>query len=467
MRLAFLLFTLLIIFTCSNLIAQDSLSFGFSSVINSDKTPFWIYSNNNGIIDKSQAQVYNRLIFSSKKKLSRQINFEFGFDFVARYSQNSSVFFNHGFIQLYNDYLKFSAGRFDNTSIIYNNKIGMGSLGVSGNSTPVPQVRIGTNKWVYVPFTKKRVEFKGHVAHGWLQRENYIDKTLYHEKIGHLRFGGDAPFNFYGGLSHYAIWGGKNHPEFGDLPSTFNDFLRIFIAVGGDENAPPGDQNYILGDHLGAWEAGFKLEISHMTILLYRQFPLETKENLRFETLEDGLGGIDIKLKKPVLGIRNIIYEFLYTKNQRGPFRPDPENARYPFKGNENYYNNDGFYRSGWIYNSFTIGNPLFIPRDYDIGVGNNRIVAHHIGAQVMLKERFESIIKITYSNNHGNWGSRILDRPEMGRAYIPPKKQLSTSIFMNYKTEMYNFPVNLYFQTSVDYGELVGNNLGIRIGGL
>jgi hypothetical protein len=84
-----------------------------------------------------------------------------------------------------------------------------------------------------------------------------------------------------------------------------------------------------------------------------------------------------------------------------------------------------------------------------------------------MLKERFESIIKITYSNNHGNWGSRILDRPEMGRAYIPPKKQLSTSIFMNYKTEMYNFPVNLYFQTSVDYGELVGNNLGIRIGAL
>jgi hypothetical protein len=270
------------------------------------------------------------------------------------------------------------------------------------------------------------------------------------------------------GIEHYVLWGGKNHPQFGDLPSTLSDFGRIFIAVGGDENAPPGDQNYILGDHLGAWDFGFYLNLDNVKIRGYRQFPLETKSNLKFKSPQDALTGIELQFNEPVIfGIDGVVYEFLYTKWQAGPFRRDDEDERggFPFQGNENYYNN-GVYQTGWAYNRMTIGNPLFIPREDNLGIENNRIVAHHLGASFQFSE-LNLFMKATISRNYGNWGNPFSSevRPFQGEPYNPRRDQLSIITGVSIPLTFQSIPISLSIEAAYDNGSLTGNQFGGLVG--
>jgi hypothetical protein len=436
---------------------QDTLNISVGSIVSTKHTPFWLYANNNASYEKNGTQSLLRIQYYRNTDFKDYFNLKFGIDSNARISKNSTINFNQifGKATIYN--IEVLAGRFINISPYYNEILGIGSLGVSGNASPIPQIRIGLANWFSLPFTRNLIRIKGHIAQGWLGSEGYVKHRLYHEKVAYAKLGGDFIFNFYGGLNHYAIWGGQ-HPIYGDLPSTFKDFTRIFLAVGGDETAPPGDQNYILGDHLGAWDYGFYLNFKQLKIKLYREFPIETKENLRFETLEDGLTGIELRFRNPlVFGIKNIVYEILYTKNQRGPFRPDPNNERYPFKGNENYYNN-GLYQGGWMYQGNVIGNPLFVPSKNSKGIANNRIVAHHIGISLNISNSINCILKATFSNNHGLWGTQVESKKNTYIPFIPAKKQFSTSIKVN-------IPImnGLLLTTAIAYdrGELVGDNFG------
>jgi len=286
--------------------------------------------------------------------------------------------------------------------------------------------------------------------------------------ICHARFGGDFPLNLYGGLEHYVLWGGNNHPQHGNLPSTFSDFGRVFIAVGGDENAPPGDENYVLGDHLGAWDFGFYLEMDAFSLRGYRQFPIETKSNLKFKSYQDGLTGIDLQFREPAFfGLTNIIYEFLYTKWQAGPRREDPEDERggFPFQGNENYYNN-GVYQTGWAYQRMTIGNPLFIPREDNLGIKNNRIVAHHLGAQFQLPD-IQLYMKATASRNYGNWGNPFSSdvRPFQGEPFDPRRDQLSFLGGITIPVNVQEIPLILNIEATYDTGDLIGSQFGGLVG--
>jgi hypothetical protein len=360
------------------------------------------------------------------------------------------------------------AGRFYHVSPDYDWELGVGSLGVSGNASPVPQIRAGLSDWTSLPLTQGFVKIRGHVAHGWLGNDRIMDNVLYHEKIGHARFGGDFPLNLYGGIEHYVLWGGENDPRFGDLPSSFSDFGRIFIAVGGDENAPPGDENYILGDHLGAWDFGFYLNLDNLKFRGYRQFPLETKSNLKFKSPQDALTGIDIEFNNPIfLGIDRLIYEFLYTKWQAGPRREDPDDERggFPFQGNENYYNNN-VYQTGWVYNRRTIGNPLFLPRADNLGVENNRIVAHHLGISFQMGN-IRTQVKCTYSRNYGNWGNPFTDepRPFEGEPFEPPRNQFSLGLAAQIPVMIGDLPLLVTAETATDVGDLVGRQSGLMIG--
>jgi len=339
----------------------------------------------------------------------------------------------------------------------------MGSLGVSNNATPIPQIRAGLADWTSLPFTRDFVQIKGHMAHGWLGSRRLVENVLYHEKVGHARIGGSFPLNLYGGIAHYAKWGG-NHPRLGPMPSTIKDFFRVFIVVGGDENAPRGERDYMLGDHLGAWDFGVFLETNNLDLKLYRQFPLETKDNLKFKSPQDALTGINVDFKNQLFSVlSSITYEFLYTKYQDGPTRLNPDTDRDNFRGNENYYNHY-LYMTGWTYNRRTIGNPLFIPRNSNLGVANNRIVAHHLGIASSFHE-YSLNIKITYSRNYGNWGSGILEDINnigWGEPYSPRKDQISSELSIRRNINFSNLLSTLSIGFFLDNGDLVGNNFGL-----
>jgi len=94
----------------------------------------------------------------------------------------------------------------------------MGSLGMSGNTVPVPEIQFGIPEWTAIPLTNNYVQVRAHLAHGWLEKDRYTKSLLYHEKVDHLRFGGDFPLNVYEGLAHYLMWGGYDNSAYRDLP---------------------------------------------------------------------------------------------------------------------------------------------------------------------------------------------------------------------------------------------------------
>ena len=435
-------------------------------VSTSDTTPFWLQSNRNGIYAPDGIHFFTRLQADGSDDIWGPVKISYGADLIARPGSASTLHFNRGYLRLHTSKLYLAAGKFNHSSPDYSQELGMGSLGISGNATPVPQVQAGISDWLSLPYTRNFIQIKGHVAHGWLGSNRYTDNVLYHEKLAFARLGGTLPINLYGGIHHFVKWGGDNHPRHGDLPSSFSDFGRVFIAVGGDDDAPTGEADYMLGDHLGMWEFGFFLEYDQLKTQVYRQFPLETKDNLKLKSPQDALQGVHFTLsEESTFPIRELVYEYLYTKWQDGPRVENtidgipcselpPGTCRDQGQGNENYYNHS-IYRTGWVHQRRTLGNPLFTPRSDNLGVSNNRIVAHHIGFLSELNH-INIRTKATYSRNYGT----------RSNPFESPRNQWSFSSEVETPVSLEPFPpFMLTTGIAYDHGSLVGNQFGMMLG--
>jgi hypothetical protein len=408
-------------------VAQANYSAEVGTLLSSSsQTPFWLQSNKHGMYSANGSQVYSRFQYSQRFRDVSFFDLEIGGDLIARAGSDPSAFLNRGYLKMEAFGFELAAGRFFNTSPTSNDQIGMGSLGVSRNASPVPQVRFGSADWLSVPFTNGFFEVKGHLTHGWLGSNRYTEKVLLHEKTGHIKIGGSLPVNVYGGIAHYALWGG-NSPDVGDIPTRFSDFADVFLAKGGGEGTPGIDQAFILGDHKGAIDFGALFDLKTANVTVYRQFPLETKDNLKLKSLQDALTGISFQFSEDSpLPFTQFVYEYLYTKYQDGPRRPNilddgfncaenPGVCRDDFRGNENYYNHE-LYRTGWAYQNRSIGNPLFTLNDTSTGFLNNRIVGHHVGfesqvgnAVVTAKGTYSRNYGVRCDNRHPNLGEREL----------------------------------------------------------
>ena len=488
----YLLLTALLIFTLqlNQARAQAGFSFETSALISSENTtPFWLQANRYGMYSQNGTQFLTRLQYHSSFENLGPFSIHYGADLIARPAINSTINFNQGYLKVRAYGFEMAAGRFHNTSPLHDVELSMGSLGVSTNANPIPQIRIGLDDWQSIPFTNDFIEIKAHLTHGWLGSRRFTDDVLLHEKVGHLRFGGSLPVNLYGGMAHYAKWGGKNHPIDGDIPTRLSDYWNVFFALGGDEFTPGAEQAYALGDHLGAWDFGFYLYLDDVNVKVYRQFPLETKDNLKLKSLQDALTGVSFDFSENVrLPFNRFLYEFLYTKFQDGVRRPnivngrncaenpDPAICRDNYRGNEDYYNH-GLYRTGWAYNFRTIGNPLFILNEDNLGIVNNRIVAHHIGFISTVGD-VQFTGKATYSRNYGKYcDNRIPDIGEgelfgiqcenivdtIGGRMIEQWSFLASSVIPLNLSEIPN--VSLIFELAFDNGALIGDQFGGLIG--
>ena len=124
--------------------------------------------------------------------------------------------------------------------------------------------------------------------------------------------------------------------------------------------------------------------------------------------------------------VSDVIYEFIYTKDQSGEFdsRPatdeekakqDPNSLSYGtvyMGGGDNYYASHGTYRSGWFAYGRMIGLPL-------LSVRNTRIMGHHFGVQGMIAKLFPYRLLCTYTENYGTYTYR----------QDPPLRQISLGL--------------------------------------
>lgn len=395
---------LTVLISPTNLCAQ--LSVQTTGIISSESTtPFWLQSNRYGIYSSEGSQFLARFQYHDSYTDFGKFDLHYGASFIARPGDQSTLSLNQGYLKIQGYGLELAGGRFiDPSPLFYDNEIGIGSLGVSNNPSPIPKIKLGLEDWIFVPFTNDFVEIYGYIAHAWLGSERYANDVLLHEKAGYLKFGGDRMVNVYGGLVHYAQWGGSSPaPSVGDIPNGFSDFIDIFFAQSGDESTPGQDQAYVLGNQLGTWSFGSEIDLERANLSFYLQSPIETKYDLKLKNMSDILTGILVDLSDDSnLPIDKFVYEYLYTKNQGGPRRlnPDANPDIDLYRGNQNYYNHE-IYKSGWTYHYQTIGNPLFKVDEDALGILNNRIIAHHVGIESSF-DQVELFGKMTYSKNFG-----------------------------------------------------------------
>ena len=240
--------------------------------------------------------------------------------------------------KLYNNiYIK--AGRYyKDFSVYLNDNISSGSMLISNNAQPMPKIGLTS---FYQLQRNKNINFTFGIAHGLFEKNKvYKNAPLLHEKFLYLNYIKDNN-EFSLGFVHEAIWGGSSE-QYGNFPSSFKDFLKVFISADGPllEEEPHSNA---LGNHLGIWDFSYKKTTQDKVLKIYYQHFFEDTSGLRFTNRIDGLWGLELKNYFPKT---NFLIEYLQTTDQ--------DRTRH----NDAYYNHYQ-YELGWSYKGYTLGNPF------------------------------------------------------------------------------------------------------------
>lgn len=434
------------------------------TVATKDYQPLWLYSKRFGTIadEKTDLSTYIRL--TNKHDLGNDYHISYG---LSLYNNNHfhDLPLEEGYIKAGWRKLEFRAGRYEEIIGEMDKDLSSGSLGISGNALPIPKISLAIADYISVPFTHNVLQFKGQFSHGWMGGDQYIKGAYLHEKNFYLRIGKNK-FKAWGGVQHYAVWGG-NRPDLPKIKSTFKDYLNVVFVKEADDGTVNSDS--ILpnrpGDHRGIVEGGFDWEDDNMLIRLYNQTPFETGQGIDIRNI-DRLLGIMYVNKKEDGWLRKLTGEFMYTKQM---------NDFYSLDVRENYYNN-GIYLSGWEYHQRIIGTPLFINRtrgskyfesikpfdwndhrDSISGKGwniiNNRVIGVHLAGAYNIGESITGKTMVTYTKNFGTHFKGPLS---------PFMNQFYTLQEISYTTPVPGLSINA--AAAFDFGDIT-DNAGFMLG--
>lgn len=366
---------------------KDTISWGFNvfAVASSGKyAPYWLFTNYDGCPFTPYNGSTSIVIQKAYTNPHRWMDYSFKLNPMLTIDKNG---FSPCFQELY-----FSA-----RLLVFEITVGMkpdnygyyeadkditsGGLLFSHNASLIPRISIGTTDYIPIPFTFGYAEIKGGLTHGWFGNDGYVKKAFLHHKYAGLKLGGRLPVNIGYEFHHAAQWGGVS-PVYGELGSSFHDFLNTFFVRSGGVMA--NDQINAQGNHIGSQILTADFKWKDWNVSAYWQ-TLSEDGPIRFlwnaMNAYDGLWGIKISNTSfPYLS--TILYEFLNTTQQSGAFH-DRDGIVYG--GGDHYFTN-GIYKNGWTYGGFTIGHPLItspvlLPGE-QISPIYNRVRAHHIGVK-------------------------------------------------------------------------------------
>ncbi|QEH40433.1 capsule assembly Wzi family protein [Chitinophaga sp. XS-30] len=459
----------ILLFSCAQAQFADSLDIRVGTqgmVATADYQPLWLVSNRFGTISDRKSDLSSYIRIRNRHVLGQGENFQLRYG-LSLYNNNrfGDVLLQEGYIKAAFKKLELRAGRYEEIIGEMDKDLSSGSLGLSGNAMPVPKISIALTDYVDIPFTNGWVQFKGQFGHGWMGKRQYIRNAFLHEKTIYLRIGKNR-LKLFGGLQHYAVWGG-NRKDLPNIKADFSDYLNVVFAKEADDGTVISDE--ILpnrpGDHRGVLEGGIDWENDNMHLRLFNQTPFETGQGIDLRNI-DRLLGIVYTNKKENAILQKLTGEFIYTKQMNDFFH---------IQYRESYYNN-GIYLTGWEYQDRIAGTPLFInrqrgskyfesirpfdwdaPKDSISGKGwnilNNRVTGLHLGAMYNIGLSLAGKTFLTWTKNHGTYHNGLFD---------PARTQWYTLQQVSYRT-----PVNglsLTGSVGLDWGE-ISDNTGFMLG--
>ena len=417
-------------------LTQGRLEMGglFSS---SGTTPYWLQTNQYGIIPKSTPTALLMAAVQSDYRASnrpnwRNMDWGYGLEVVGQGGSTNEVLLSEAYLKTRLGVFELAAGRRKQREGLAESPLSSGSYIWSGNALPIPQVELSIPNYVPLGFTRDFVAFKGSFAHGWFGRGPYVQGAYLHRKALYVRLGKpQARVRLYGTFTHYSQWGGyapflEKDPTSsfsGQIADSFEAYVNVVLPFKTNRlknlaKFTTYDQNRV-GDHRGSAEAAVEIKLRHGSLFAYQQHFYDLGRTLyNLTNFEDGLYGIRFLDARPQRAVREVVLELFNSGNQ-GVIQFGKNLGG----GGENYFLN-GQYPESWSYRGRTIGTP-FISQASDVnpelpripfsgetlnnqlitgiyGINNNRIWALHTGLSGSLGTRWGYVVKASYSRNYG-----------------------------------------------------------------
>ncbi len=387
------------------------------TVASKDYQPLWLTAKRFGTISDRKSDLSSHIMLRNSHALDANGDFYLRYGFNL-YNNNhfSETFFEEGYVKAGYRNWELRAGRYEEISGEADPDLSSGAWGISGNALPIPKVSIALKDYVNVPFTNGWLQVKGQFSHGWMGDQQYIKGSYLHEKMLYLRIGKER-LRVYGGIQHYALWGG-NRFDLPPIKSSFSNYWDVLIGKVSDDGTVINTEiaPNRPGDHRGVLEGGIQWETDNIKLLLYNQSMFETGQNIDLKNT-DRLLGLSYVNKKEEPFLEKATIEFINTKKM---------NDWLPLRVRESYYNN-GVYLTGWEYRGNIIGTPLFInrnrgskyfdnvepfdwnaPKDSIVKKGwniiNNRVTGLHLGAKYNIANVLKARTLVTFTRNFGNY---------------------------------------------------------------
>ncbi len=413
------------------------------------KTPLWLNANKYGLSSLSSFNGYVRgsLIRPLSADSARRWGVGYGVDMAVPLHYTSHFVLQQAFVEARWLHGVLSVGAKEYPMELKNQTLSSGSQTLGINARPVPQVRLALPEYWTIPILGRWFQFKGHVAFGvmtdgrWQEdftqrRSKYVVHTLYHSKAGYLRIGNKDrffPLSVEIGLEMAAEFGGRAYRcnENGEMVrlstgTGLKDYFHAFIPSGSD--VTDGEYANVEGNHLGSWLLRVNYDADTWRLGVYADHFFEDHSQMFFVDY-DGYGEGEewmkrkknryyrYKLKDIMLGaevnikygtwLRNVVFEYLYTKYQSGPYNHDHTmNIPDHLAGTDDYYNH-GIY-AGWQHWGQVMGNPLYRSPQYNdngvLYIYNNRFIAFHLGFDGRPTERLGYRVLATYQKGWGTY---------------------------------------------------------------
>ena len=434
-------------------------------------TPFWIVSNKYGTIPLDAGNACLRTQVTHLQSLGKEFHWSVGIDVIAATPRYRNIYVQQLFASIHYKNLNLTIGSKENYSSLWDKELSSGDMVHSSNARPIPEINLSVPKFTALPFTKRRLQYKGEFAFGqsfdtqYLQsylndNTNFVKNIRWHHKSLHLRLldpNNQFPLTAVIGMRHHAQWGGTStNSALGKQPQSFKDLIRILLGKSGDESASLSDQINVLGNHYGSYDFKIGYLSPAFDVHIYMQHFFEDVSGMELYNFPDGLWGLQVDMPN-ISWINKIVIEYLDTRNQSGPVHYLwLDHDLYPGhgRGSDNYYNN-GEYTTGVSYFNRGIGSPLLTSPEYNenkvLGFKDNRVRAFHVGLQGYLSKQLLYNILATSSES---WGT-------MHKPYLKKKSNIACIAKISYchpRLEDWLFTGEI----ATDYGTNYGNNAGI-----
>lgn len=476
-----------------------------------DKTPLWLNANKYGISSLNSQNGYVRGIGAWDKKFcDGKLDINAGLDVIVPIGYKSQGYKEHytnhfvlqqAFVEANYKLGTLTIGSKHQPMELINNELSSGAQTLGINARPIPQVRIDLNDYLAVPFTKKWLSVKAHMAYGvmtdggWEEAfasgsgQKYNKNTRYHQKAGYLKIGNEEkfPLTFTIGLQMAAQFGGSSYKYNSSkkayietkVRSNFKTYWHAFTGTGAEEREEGTEYQNAEGNHLGSWvmrlnwkakdwEAGVYLDHyfedhSAMLLLDYDGYGHGDDWNKRVDSryfrydFKDYMLGFDVKIKK-FKYVNQAVVEHITTRYHSGPIYHDhTRGISDHICGRESYYGHGSM--PGWQHYGQFIGNPLYLSPIYNndgyIGPRCDRFNAWHfaIAGDPICGLHYRA--KLSWQKGWGSYKA----------PYTYPKENTSLLLEATYKfseKSMFNhFTATISY--GADWGDLRGNNSGMQ----